>query len=127
MSRKRRETFAVGRAVGYRAHAGCPSFAFFANSGRTHQPFGPLYNHPMQQPIKVDNSQPATAYDTARTLGVSKRRTEQIIREVRRTLFRDANTGEFVVRAKRSGKKAVSRSHNGSTKVRKTTSARRKG
>jgi hypothetical protein len=81
----------------------------------------------MSQPIKVDNSQPATAYDTARTLGVSKRRTEQIIREVRRTLSRDAKSGEFVVRARQSGKKAVTRSHNGSSKVRKTTSTRRKG
>jgi hypothetical protein len=80
----------------------------------------------MAQPIKVDNSRPATAYDTAQTLGVSKKRTDQIIRAVRRILFRDAKTGEFVIRAKRVGKKAVNGSHNGSTKARKTASAHRK-
>jgi hypothetical protein len=40
----------------------------------------------MRQPIKVDNSRPATVWDTARILGVSKRRTEQIIRAVRRMI-----------------------------------------
>jgi hypothetical protein len=79
----------------------------------------------MPQPIKVDNSNPATAYETARTLGVSKKRAGQIIREVRRVFLRDAKTGEFVIRTKRSGKKPVNTSHNGSTKGRKT-SARRK-
>jgi hypothetical protein len=80
----------------------------------------------MPRPIKVDNSNPVTAYETARTLGVSKKRTDQIVREVRRILLRDSKTGEFVVRAKRAGKRAVNNSHNGSTKARKTTSARRK-
>ena len=80
----------------------------------------------MRQPIKVDNRNPLTAYETARTLGVSKKRTEQIVREVRRILLRDSKTGEFVVRAKRVGKRAVNGSHDGSTKIRKAASARRK-
>jgi hypothetical protein len=79
----------------------------------------------MPQPIKVDNRHPASAYDTARILGVSRKRTDQIIREVRRILLRDAKTGEFVIRAKRSGRKAVDGSRNGSKKTRKTASARR--
>jgi hypothetical protein len=37
------------------------------------------YNHSMRQPIRVDNSRPATPFDTARILGVSKKRTEAII------------------------------------------------
>jgi hypothetical protein len=78
----------------------------------------------MPQPIKVDNSDPATPYDTARTLGVSKKRTDQIIREVRRILFRDSKSGEFVVRAKQAGKKAVNSSHNG-TKINKTRSSQK--
>ena len=78
----------------------------------------------MQQPIKVDNSHPLTAHETAQTLGVSKKRTDQIIREVRQILFRDAKTGEFVVRAKRSGK-TVNGSHNGSTKFKKAHSAQK--
>jgi hypothetical protein len=92
-----------------------------------------VYTVFMPQPIKVDNSEPVTAYDTARTLGVSKKRTEQIIREVRRILYRDSKSGEFVVRAKRVGKKSSSSSHNGSSKIknahssRKTSAARRKG
>lgn len=80
----------------------------------------------MPQPIKVDNRNPVTAYETAETLGVSKKRTDEIIREVRRILSRDSKTGEFVVRAKRTGKKTVNGSHNGSTKIRKSATARRK-
>jgi hypothetical protein len=76
----------------------------------------------MPHPIKVDNSRPVTAYDTARTLGVSKKRTAQIIRDVQRILSRDPKTGEFVVRAQRSDKTA-SRSINASTKFKKTHSS----
>jgi hypothetical protein len=78
----------------------------------------------MQQPIKVDNSHPLTAHETAQTFGVSKKRTDQIIREVRQILFRDARTGEFVVRAERSGK-MVNGSHNGSAKFKKAHSAQK--
>jgi len=51
------------------------------------------YNNYMRQPIRVDNSRPVSVYDTARILGVSKKRTEAIIREVERTIHRDAKTG----------------------------------
>jgi hypothetical protein len=76
----------------------------------------------MPQRIKVDNSRPVTAYETARTLGVSKKRTAQIIRDVQRILSRDPKTGEFVVRAKRS-RKPVNSSHNAGTKFKKTHSS----
>jgi hypothetical protein len=77
----------------------------------------------MQQPIKVDNSQPMTAYETARALGVSRKRADQLIRAVRRILVRDEKTGKFVVRAKRS-RKMVSGSHNG-TKIKKAHSSKK--
>jgi hypothetical protein len=51
----------------------------------------------MRQPIRVDNSRPASVWDTARTLGVSKKRTEEIIREAGHRIHRDANTGEVVI------------------------------
>lgn len=66
----------------------------------------------MAHPIRLDNSRPATPYDTARTLGVSKRRADELIREVRRMIHKDARTGEFVIRT------AKSSSRNGSTKFR---------
>jgi hypothetical protein len=74
----------------------------------------------MVQPIKVDNSRPATVRDTARILEVSKSRTDELIRAVRRMIHRDARTGEFVIRTTKS------RSRNGSTKARKANSTRRK-
>lgn len=61
-----------------------------------------VYTELMHRPIRVDNSRPATVWDTARTLGVSKRRTEEIIREVRRMLHRDDETCEVVIQGKRS-------------------------
>ncbi len=73
----------------------------------------------MPQPIKLGNSRPATPYDTARTLGVSKRRTDELIREVRRMIYKDARTGEFVIRT------AKNSSRNGSRKSRKRNSTRR--
>src|SRR5271168_3195799 len=48
----------------------------------------------MRQPIRVDNSRPVSVYDTARTLGVSKKRAEAIIREVERTAGRFRNGSE---------------------------------
>jgi hypothetical protein len=36
------------------------------------------YNECMAQPIQVDNSRPATVRDTAETLGVSKKRTDEL-------------------------------------------------
>lgn len=73
-------------------------------------------------PIRVDNHEPATARDTARTLGVSKKRTDELIRAVRRTLRRDLKTGSLVIRP---GKTAV-RSRNANQKVEKTSSAPRR-
>lgn len=73
-------------------------------------------------PIRVDNSEPATVRDTAKTLGVSKKRTDELIRAVRRTLHRDRKTGNLVIRP---GKTTV-RSRNGNSKVEKTSPARRR-
>ncbi len=79
----------------------------------------------MAQPITVDNSRPATVRDTARILGVSKKRTNQLIELVRRMIHKDARTGEFVIRTSKDT------SRNGSTKASKTNSlieeARRAG
>jgi len=67
-----------------------------------------------------------TVYDTARILGVSKKRTEEIIREVRRTIHRDPKTGKIVIRTNGWGKTAGNHSSRNGTKTRKTASARRK-
>jgi tRNA(Ser,Leu) C12 N-acetylase TAN1 len=83
----------------------------------------------MAHAIKVDNSRPATVRDIARTLGVSKKRTDELVRQVRQMIYRDANTGKFVIRAKKSGTTTTSRnnsSRNASTKIRKTTARRAK-
>ena len=80
----------------------------------------------MRQPIRVDNSRPATPFDTARILGVSKKRTEAIIREVRQMIHRDAKTGEIVIRTNGRGKTAGSHSSRNGTKTNKRVSARRK-
>ncbi len=81
----------------------------------------------MAQPIRVDNSRPATVRDTAKTLGVSKERTDELVRAVRRIVYRDSKTGQFVIRARRTGKLAGNRSSsNASTKVHKTSSRRAK-
>lgn len=77
------------------------------------------YNKTMPHPITVDNSRPATVHDTARILGVSKKRTNQLIELVRRMIHKDDRTGEFVIRTKNN-------SRNGSTKASKTNSKRRK-
>jgi len=79
----------------------------------------------MQHRIKVDNRRPATVRDTARTLGVSKKRTDEVVRLFERIVYRDAKTGQFVIRAKKSG--TTSRNHisrNARTKVHKTSSRR---
>jgi hypothetical protein len=79
----------------------------------------------MQHRIKVDNSRPATVRDTARILGVSKKRTDELVRLFERTVFKDAKTGRFVIRAKKLGTASTkNKSRNGSTKVRKTNSRR---
>jgi hypothetical protein len=83
------------------------------------------YNQAMRHPIRVDNSRPATVTETARTLGVSKKRTDELVREVRRIIYRDAKTGQVVIRAKRSGKTAGNnRFRNASTKVHHKTSSK---
>jgi hypothetical protein len=87
---------------------------------------GPAYNNQMRQPIRVDNSRPVTVYDTARILGVSKKRTEAIIREVERTIHRDAKTGKVVIRTKGWEETPGNRSSRNGTKTSRTASARRK-
>jgi hypothetical protein len=74
----------------------------------------------MAHPIRVDNSRPATVRDTARILRVSKSRTDELVREVRSMIRKDARTGEFVIRTTKDS------SRNGSTKTRKTNSSRSK-
>ena len=76
-------------------------------------------------PIRVDNSEPVTAQDTARTLRVSRKRTEELIRTVRRMLQRDAKTGNVLIRSTESGKSTV-RSGNGNAKTEKTVPRRRR-
>ena len=66
------------------------------------------------------------AYEAARTVGISKKRTDEIIRGAQRILSRDSKTGEFVVRARRAGKSSVNGSHDGGRNIRKSASARRK-
>jgi hypothetical protein len=83
------------------------------------------YNEGMLRPIRVDNSRPASVRDTARTLGVSKKRTDELVRLFDRTVYRNAKTGKFVIRAKKSGTIVKNnRSRNVSTKVQKTSSRR---
>jgi hypothetical protein len=80
----------------------------------------------MPQPIRVDNSRPASVRDTARILGVSKKRTDELVRLFERTVTKDAKTGKFVIRAKKSGKNAwKNRSRNASAKAHKTSSRRK--
>jgi hypothetical protein len=87
---------------------------------------GTAYNNQMRQPIRVDNSRPVTVYDTARILGVSKKRTEAIIREVERTIHRDAKTGEVVIRTKGWENTPGNHSSRNGRKTSKTASASRK-
>jgi len=74
----------------------------------------------MAHPIRVDNSRPATVRDTARILGVSKSRTDQLVRAVRRMIHKDDRTGAFVIRTTKNS------ARDGSSKARKTNSQRRK-
>lgn len=76
-------------------------------------------------PISVDNSEPATVRDTARILGVSRKRTDEIVRDVRRMLHRDSGTGDAVIRGARP-RNTTARSRNGNRKATKATSARRR-
>jgi hypothetical protein len=47
----------------------------------------------MPHPIRVDNSRPVKVRGTARILGVSKTRTDELVRAVRRMIHKDARTG----------------------------------
>jgi hypothetical protein len=60
------------------------------------------------------------------TLGVSRKRTEEIIREVERTIHRDAKTGEIVIRTKGWEKTPGNHGSRNGSKTGKTASARRK-
>jgi hypothetical protein len=83
------------------------------------------YNQDMPRPIRINNSRPATVRETAKILGVSKRRTDELVRLVEQTIYRNAKTGQFVIRAKSSGTIARSkRPRNASTKVNKAGSIR---
>jgi hypothetical protein len=88
--------------------------------------WGGVYTEFMQRPIRVDNSRPATVWDTARTLGVSRKRTEAIIREVERMIHRDPKTGKVVIRTKGWEKTPGNHSSRNGRKTGKTASARRK-
>ena len=82
----------------------------------------------MAHPIKVDNSQPATVRDTARALGVPKKRTDELVRLFERTIRKDAKTGKFVIRARKPGTIVRNhRSRNASSKLQKTSAKRVKG
>jgi hypothetical protein len=80
----------------------------------------------MRQPIRVDNSRPATVWDTARTLGVSKKRTEEIIREAGHAIRRDAKTGEVMIEFNGMRKTAGKHSSRNGAKAYKKIAARRK-
>lgn len=76
----------------------------------------------MAQAIKVD-SPFATPHDTARILGVSKSRTDEIVRRVKRMLHRDSTGESAVVHAKRESAGTSPRkddAHNALTKAKKT-------
>lgn len=83
----------------------------------------------MAQAIKVD-SPFATPHDTARILGVSKSRTDEIVRRVKRLLHRDSAAGESAaVRAKRQATGTITRKndgHNAFPQAKKTKSKRSK-
>lgn len=89
--------------------------------------FRQRYNEIMQRRINVENVRPATVYETAKALGVSKKRTEELVRLVRQSVYRDAKTGQFVVRAKKSGTIVKGNSsRHGNTKASTTSSKRAK-
>ena len=79
----------------------------------------------MTQAIRV-KSRFATPRDTARILGVSKSRTDDLIKRVKQMLLRDSTTGEFTtVRAKGKAETTVrtkSGRLNARTKTYKTRS-----
>ena len=81
----------------------------------------------MAHPIRVDNSRPATVTETAEVLGVSKKRTAELVRDVRRILHRDAKSGNIVISQRRVGRftgKPIS--GNAKTKLQKATRSRAK-
>jgi hypothetical protein len=80
----------------------------------------------MHRPIRVDNSRPATVWDTARTLGVSKRRTEEIIREAGYTIRRNGKKGDPVVEFDPMRKAAGKHTSRNGAKAFKKASSRRK-
>ncbi len=80
----------------------------------------------MHRPIIVDNSRPATVWDTARTLGVSKKRTEEIIREAGHTIRRNAKTGDVVIEFNGVRKTTGKRTSRNGAKAYKKISSRRK-
>jgi serine/threonine protein kinase len=81
----------------------------------------------MAQPIRVDNCRPATVTETAEVLGVSKKRTAELVRDVRRILHRDIKSGNIVIshrRVERFTGKPIS--GNAKTKLQKTAKSRAK-
>jgi hypothetical protein len=81
----------------------------------------------MAHPIRVDNSRPATVTETAEVLGVSKKRTAEIVRDVRRILHRDSNNGNIVISHRKTGRftgKPIS--GNAKAKLQKASKSRAK-
>lgn len=84
----------------------------------------------MHQSIKVD-SRFATVYDTARTLGVSRSRTEDLVRRVRRITDRIASTSsttEFTAPTRkktgRAAAKKIRRRYAGTSAKQKNAKAK---
>jgi hypothetical protein len=80
----------------------------------------------MHRPIRVDNRRPATVWDTARTLGVSKKRTEEIIREAGHAIRKDAKSGEVVIEFNGIKKATGKHTSRNGAKAYKKVSPRRK-
>jgi hypothetical protein len=80
----------------------------------------------MAHPIRVDNSRPATVRDTAKALGVSKARTDELVREVRQMIHRDVKTGNVIIRARKVRKNAGNNNSSNATKIYKAASRRAK-
>jgi hypothetical protein len=80
----------------------------------------------MAHPIRVDNTRPATVSETAEVLGVSKKRTAELVRDVKRILHRDVKSGNFVISHRQAGRfTGKSVSGNAKTNLKKSSKASR--
>jgi len=81
----------------------------------------------MAHPIRVDNTRPATVTETAEVLGVSKKRTAELVRDVQRILHRDNASGNIVISHRKVGRftgKPIS--GNAKTNLKKAAKSRAK-